>query len=137
MIDTMTRPKGPLRWTAATAGSVLVIDGITFLFFGTLHAGVRLLGPLEPTIIAAAIVEGLCCVLTIGAGIVVLTRRAWAWRAAVWAQSVAAAGVALGIVSQLRNGSGTTLNLVYHRVILGVLLIGLLFVLIPSVRRSL
>lgn len=137
MVDTMTRPRSPLRWTAAVAGSVLMIDGITFFFFGMLHAGVHLLGTLEPTIIAAAVVEGVCCALTIGAGIAVFTRRASAWRAAVWAQAVAAAGVVLGIVSQLRSGGGTPLNFVYHRVILSVLVLGMLFVLVPSVRRSL
>jgi hypothetical protein len=137
MVDAMTRPRGTLRWTAAVAGSVLLIDGITFFFFGMLHAGVHMLGTLEPTIIAAAIVESVCCVLTIGAGVAVFMRRASAWRAAVWAQGLSAAGVVLGIVSQLRSGGGTPLNFVYHRVILSVLLIGLLYLLIPWVRRSL
>jgi hypothetical protein len=134
MVDTLTRPGRPLRWTASIAGGVLLLDGITFCFFGMLHAGVHLLGSLEPSILPATIVESVCCVVTIGAGIAILTRRAWAWRAAVWAQSIAAAGVLLGIVA---GGGGTTLNFVYHRVILSALLIGLLYVLIPSVHRTL
>ena len=55
----------------------------------------------------------------------------------MWAQSVSAAGVLVGIVSQLRSGGGTQLNFVYHRVILSVLLIGLIYVVMPSVRRAL
>ena len=99
-----------------------------------LHAGVHLLGSLEPSILAATIVESVCCVLTISASVAIFTRRAWAWRAAVWAQSISAAGVLLGIFA---GGGGTTLNFVYHRVILSVLLIGLLYMLVPSVRRTL
>jgi hypothetical protein len=97
----------------------------------------HLLGTLEPSILPAAVVESVCCVLTIGASVAVFTRRVWAWRATVWAQSVSAAGVLLGIVSQLRSGGGTQLNFVYHRVILSVLLIGLIYVVTPSVRRAL
>jgi hypothetical protein len=134
MVDTMTRPTRPLHWTASVAGGVLLLDALTFFFFGMLHAGVHLLGSLEPTILPATIVESVCCVVTIGAGIAIFTRRAWAWRAAVWAQSISAAGVLLGIVA---GGGGTTLNFVYHRAILSVLIIGLLFVLVPSVRRTL
>lgn len=137
MVDTMRRRRGSLPRKAAVAGGVLLLDGLTFLFFGTLHAGIHLLGTLEPSILPAAVVEFVCCVLTIGASVAVFTRRAWAWSAAVWAQSVSAAGVLVGIVSQLRSGGGTPLNFVYHRVILSVLLIGLIYVLMPSVRRAL
>ena len=137
MVDTMTRRNGTLPWKAAVAGGVLLLDGLTFLFFGSLHAGMHLLGTLEPSILPAAVVEFVCCVLTIGASVAVFTRRVWAWRATVWAQSVSAAGVLVGIVSQLRSGGGTQLNFVYHRVILSVLLIGLIYVVTPSVRRAL
>jgi hypothetical protein len=118
-------------------GVVLLVDAITFLVFALLHAGVHLAGLAEPPILAATIVESLCVVLTAGAGVAVLTRRGWAWRAAVWSQSVAAAGVFVGILSQLSGMGGTHLNFLYHRVIITVLIAGLTFVLVPSVRKTL
>jgi hypothetical protein len=136
MDHSMTRPTQRLPWQAAVAAGLLLADGLTFLFFSSLHAGAHPFGIAEPPILPALIVESACCVLTLGAGIAIFTRRTWALRAAVWAQSFAAAGVVLGIVSQFRSG-GTTLNFVYHRVILTVLVLGLIYVLIPSVRRSL
>ena len=137
MVSTVVGSRRPLGWKVRLIEVVLLVDAITFFVFALLHAGVHLSGLVEPPILAATIVESLCVVLTAGAGVAVLTRRVWAWRAAVWSQSVAAAGVFVGILSQLSGTGGTQLNFVYHRVIIIVLIVGLVFVLVPSVRKTL
>lgn len=137
MVGTVVGSRRPLGWKLILIGSLLLADAVTFFVFALLHAGVHIAGVAEPPIVAATIVESLCVVITAGAGVAVLTRRVWAWRAAVWSQSLAAAGVFLGILSQLSGTGGTQLNFVYHRVIITVLVAGLVFVMVPSVRKML
>jgi hypothetical protein len=137
MVSTVVGSRHPLGWKARLIGAVLLADAVTFFVFALLHAGVHLAGLSDTSILAATIVESICGVLTAGAGVAVLTRRPWAWRAAVWAQSFTTVGVLLGILSQLRGTGPTPLNFVYHRVILTVVLAGLVFVAVPSVRKSL
>ena len=115
---------------------VLCGQGITFVVFAMLHAGVNLPGIDQPAIVPAAFAESLCALATLSAGVAVLTRRAWAPAAAILGQSLAIVGVLAGIVSQIGDPSVTQLNFVYLRIMLAVLIAGVAAVLVPSVRRA-
>ena len=135
----MTAPtrSRPQPWTPLVIGTVLLAQGLTFAFFAVLHAGIPLLGIDQPAIVPAAIPESLCALATLGAGMIVMTRRGWAPSAAIGGQALAVAGVLAGIASQIGDPNATELNVIYLRIMLAVLLAGIAVVLVPAVRRAL
>ncbi len=115
---------------------VIVVDAVTFFFFGFLHSGVRL--PLgfavlhEPRIIPAMVVESLCGLMLAGSALSIAAYKSWAWEASVIAHIFSIGGVLLGMAALAAGrGSRTELNDVYHRVILIALFIILICLLMP------
>ncbi len=129
------------RWTiVVTVISVLIVlEAMTFLLAALLHLGVQLpLGFTEPRIIPATIVEGLCGLLLAVSAYAVFARKTWAWWAAISAHIFAVAGVLLGIIAlALGSAPSTVANTIYHRVILGVLVVVLVLLATPGARATL
>ena len=125
---------------ATAIGILSAVYAVTFFFGALLHLGLEI--PLgfavlqEPTIAPATIVEGVCGVALAVAAVTVLTRKGWAWTAAVAAHGFALGGVVLGIAA-LAVGAGPTteLNTIYHRVML-VALVAMLALLISPAGRT-
>jgi len=116
---------------------LMVAEAVTFLLAALLHLGIPL-GFSEPRIIPAAIVEGLCGLFLAVSLSGVVTRTTWAWGSALAAHLVAVAGVLLGIISlALGLGPSTVANTIYHRVILGVLIVVLVLLATPAARAAL
>jgi hypothetical protein len=134
MMKTTTRSWSPV----VTVISVLMgAEAVTFLLAALLHLGIPL-GLSEPRIIPAAIVEGLCGLLLAVSTYAVVARARLAWGAALAAHLFAVAGVVLGIASlALGAGPSTVPNTIYHRVILGVLIVVLLGLSTPAARAAL
>jgi fluoride ion exporter CrcB/FEX len=124
--------------TIVTVITVLMVgEAVTFLLAALMHLGIPL-GFSEPRIIPAAIVEGLCGLLLAVSTYAVVARTTWAWRAALAAHFFAVAGVLLGIIAlALGAGPSTVANTIYHRVILGVLVVVLLLLATPAARAAL
>src|SRR4051794_3208111 len=109
------------RAVVALIGALEVGGVVTFLLAAALHRGARLaLGPViiaEPRIVDATVVESVCALGLAVSAYAVLTRRSWAWPAALIAHAVAAGGVLLGMAALAAGlGPQSTLNYVYHRV---------------------
>jgi hypothetical protein len=126
-------------------GAVGFLDALyaaTFLLAVLLHVGIRILLGFavleEPRRPFAVIVEGAAgLVLALGA-FAVLTRKTWAWAAAIGAHAFALAGVLWGMVAVAAGrGPHTQLNDTYHRVMVVVLAAGLILLLTPLGRISL
>jgi hypothetical protein len=134
MMKTTTGSSTPI----VTLISVLMVgEALTFLLAALLHLGIPL-GFSEPRIIPAAIVEGLCGLLLAGSAYAVFVRTRLAWGAALAAHLFAVAGVLLGIISlALGLGPSTVVNTIYHRVILGVLVVVLVLLTTPAARAAL
>lgn len=116
---------------------VIILEALTFFFFGFLHSGVRLsLGFAvlqEPRIIPAMIVESLCGLLLTGSAFAVATRKSWSWSASVIAHTISIGGVLLGMVAlALGAGPRTELNDIYHRTILISLVVILIYLSTPA-----
>ncbi|HKF35630.1 MAG TPA: hypothetical protein VKB35_01920 [Ktedonobacteraceae bacterium] len=124
--------------TVVTVITVLMVaEAVTFLLAALLHVGIPL-GFSEPRIIPAAIVEGLCGLFLAVSTYAVVARTTWAWGAALAAHLVAVAGVLLGIIAlALGGGPSTMANTIYHRVILGVLIVVLVGLSTPAARAAL
>jgi hypothetical protein len=124
--------------TVVTVITVLMVaEAVTFLLAALLHLGIPL-GFSEPHIIPAAIVEGLCGLLLAVSAYAVVARTTWAWGAALAAHLVAVVGVLLGITAlALGAGPSTEANTIYHRVILGVLVVVLVVLSTPAARAAL
>jgi hypothetical protein len=124
--------------TVVTVISVLMVaEAVTFLLAALLHVGIPL-GFSEPRIIPAAIVEGLCGLLLAVSTYAVVARTTWAWGAALATHLGAVAGVLLGITAlALGAGPSTVANTIYHRVILGVLVVVLVGLSTPAARAAL
>jgi hypothetical protein len=124
--------------TVVTVIAVLMVgEAVTFLFAALLHLGIPL-GLSEPRIIPAAIVEGLCGLFLTVSTYAVLASTTWAWESALAANSFAVAGVLLGITAlALGAGPSTGANTIYHRVILGVLIVVLILLATPGARAAL
>jgi hypothetical protein len=110
--------------------ALLAALSLSFLLGALTHAGVRL--PLgittidEPTIVPAAIVEGLIAVAFAAAGLAELTRRPYAGPAFRLALRIGVAGVLLGMFAlAVGRGTRTELNDVFHVVALIVTLLAL------------
>lgn len=119
---------------------LVVFDATALLFAGIVHlVGARIpLGVavfVEPPIIPAGIVEGLAGVIFVVALYAMLSDKAWAWGSALAAHLFAIAGFLIGLYA---TQSGTTpFNYYYHRVMLGVFIVGLLALLLPAGRDAL
>ncbi len=124
--------------TIVTVITVLMVaEAVTFLLAALLHLGIPL-GLSEPRIIPAAIVEGLCGLFLAVSAYAVVARTTWAWGAALAANLFAVAGVLLGITAlALGAGPSTEANTIYHRVILGVLVVVLVLLATPGARAAL
>jgi hypothetical protein len=124
--------------TVVTMITVLMVaETVTFLFAALMHVGIPL-GFSEPRIIPAAIVEGLCGLLLAVSACAVVARTTWAWGSALAAHLVAVAGVLLGIIAlALGAGPSTMANTIYHRVILGVLVVVLVGLSTRAARAAL
>jgi hypothetical protein len=133
-MKTTTRSWSPVVMVISV---LMVAEAVTFLLAALLHLGIPL-GFSEPRILPAAIVEGLCGLLLAVSTYAVLVRTRWAWSAALAAHLVAVAGVLLGIIAlALGAGPSTVANTIYHRVILGVLVVVLLGLATPAARAAL
>jgi hypothetical protein len=116
---------------------LMVAEAVTFLLAALLHLGIPV-GLSEPRIIPAAIVEGLCGLFLAVSTYAVFARTTWAWGAALAANLFAIAGVLLGIAAlALGAGPSTEGNTIYHRVILGVLIVVLVLLATPGARAAL
>jgi fluoride ion exporter CrcB/FEX len=124
--------------TIVTVITVLMMaEAVTFLLAALLQLGIPL-GLSEPRIIPAAIVEGVCGLFLAVSTYAVVARTAWAWGAALAAHLFAVAGVLLGITAlALGAGKSTEANTIYHRVILGVLIVVLVLLATPAARAAL
>jgi hypothetical protein len=124
--------------TVVTVITVLMVgEAVTFLLAALLHLGIPL-GLSEPRIIPAAIVEGLCGLFLAVSTYAVVTHKSWAWVAATAAHVFAVVGVLLGITAlALGAGPSTKANTIYHRVILGVLIVVLVLLATPGARAAL
>ncbi len=124
--------------TVVTVITVLMVgEALTFLLAALLHLGIPL-GFSEPRIIPAAIVEGLCGLFLAGSTYAVFARTRLAWGVALAAHLFAVAGVLLGIIAlALGVGPSTVANTIYHRVILGVLVVVLVLLATPGARAVL
>jgi hypothetical protein len=130
------------RAVFALIGALEVGGAATFLLAAALHSGARLaLGPVviaEPRIVDATVVESICALGLAVSACAVLTRRPWAWPAALIAHAVAAAGVLLGMAALAAGlGPQSTLNYFYHRVMLVLLVAGLVLLLLPVAKAAL
>ena len=133
-----------MKPTASQSGSVhavltfvIILEALTFFFFGFLHSGVRLsLGFAviqEPRIIPAMIVESLCGLLLAVSAFAVATRKSWSWLASIIAHAFSIGGVLLGMVAlALGAGPRTELNEIYHRTILIILVVILVYLFTPA-----
>ncbi len=115
---------------------VIILEALTFFFFGFLHSGIRLsLGFAvlqEPRIIGAIIVESLCGLLLTGSAFAIATRKSWSWRASVIAHTISIGGVLFGMAAlALGAGPRTELNDIYHRTILIILVVMLIYLFTP------
>jgi hypothetical protein len=124
---------------AITLRMLVVFDAIALLFAGGVHlVGARI--PLgvavfdEPPIIPAGIVEGLAGLIFVVAVYAIVAGRAWAWGSALTAHLFAIAGFVIGLVAT--SGGTTPFNYDYHRVMLGVFLVGLVLLLLPAGRAA-
>ena len=125
-------------WVGLALRILAAFDTVALLF----ASGVHLLGariPLgfttfvEPQILAAGIVEGICGVVFAVALFALLTRQAWQWGVTLAAHIVGALGYILGLVST-RNGT-TPFNYADHRVMLALFAIGIVLLYLPAGRR--
>ena len=135
MSETTTR-----RWTTVVMViNVLIVgEATTFLLATLLHLGIPVpLGFTQPQIIPAAIVEGLCGIFLAVSAYAVFAHKTWAWRVALAAHVFAVAGVLLGILATIRSSAGGEPNFIYHRGILGVLIVVLVLLATPPARAAL
>ncbi len=121
---------------------LILLEALTFFFFGFLHSGVRLSMDFavlqEPRIIPATIVESLCGLLHSVSAFAVATRKSWSWTASVLAHTISIGGVLLGMAAlALGAGPRTELNDIYHRIILIVLVVILIYLLTPAGKSAL
>lgn len=121
--------------------ALIALEAVAYIIASALHVGVQI--PLgfavlsEPPILPATIVEGLSGLFLAAAGFGVFLRRNWAWGAAVAAHAFAILGILVGITALAAGAAPSTdLNYVYHRVLLGALLVSLTLLLLPAGRAA-
>ena len=118
-------------------GVLSAIYAATFFCGALMHSGVQI--PLgfavlaEPTIIPAAVVEGMCGLALAVAAFTVFTYRSSAWTVTFAAHAFALGGVLLGITAlAIGAGPSTELNTIYHRVMVVALVAVLALLLSPA-----
>src|SRR5581483_4547499 len=118
--------------------SILMIgEALTFLLASLLHLGIPILpGFSQPRIIPAMIIEGLCWLFLAISLYAMFTHKTWTWRITVAAHVFASLGVLLGIYAT-KGGIRDEANFIYHRVILGVLVVTLALLATPGARTTL
>lgn len=139
MTETATRSRAAV---ATTIGVLAAGEAATFFIGALAHLGMRI--PLgfatiaEPQIIGATIVEGLCGLFLAVGAYAVFARQPWAWPTAIAAHAFGLGGVLLGMAA-IAAGAGprTSLNDIYHRVILVALLAGTILLLTPIAKAAL
>ncbi|WP_242345062.1 hypothetical protein [Anaeromyxobacter terrae] len=124
---------------AALFGLLLAVEATTFFIFATAHLGHPLaLGPLrieEPPIATAAVVEGLCGLVLLGAAYSMLAGSWRRWRTTLRAHLLALAGVLSGVGAlALDLAPRTRLNEAYLRGMLALLAAGLVLSLAQRLR---
>jgi hypothetical protein len=136
MMETATRNQTAV---AMALGGLVVLEAVVFLLAALLHVGVRVpVGFVEPRIIPAAIVEGLIGVFFAVSAYAVFARQTWAWSAAIGAHVFALLGTLLGVFAlAVGGGPRTEANTIYHYVMLGVIIVGLVLLLTPIARAAL
>lgn len=113
---------------------LLAFEAVTFLMAASLHLGATLpFGLSEPRILPAATAEGLAGLFCTGSALAVISRKPWAWYAAVASNVFALFGVLLGVWA-LASGYGpsTDLNGFYHRIVLAALVACIVLLLTPA-----
>lgn len=119
---------------------LVVFNTIALLFAASLHVeGAQI--PLgfttfaEPQIVPAAIVEGAAGIFFAVSIYTVFTGKRWAWAWTLFAHIFAIVGFLVGIFAT-RNGT-SAFNHVYHFVMLGIFVIGLLLLVTSSAKAAL
>lgn len=117
-------------------GYVMIAEAASFLLAALLHLGIPLpLGMTQHMNLWATLVEGLCGIFAAIGAYVVLNQKAQAWRWAVGSHIFSALGFLLGIIVTARAGMPTTdFNGIYHRVMLTIIVITLIFIVMPYIR---
>jgi hypothetical protein len=122
--------------------SVIWIETLGFLFAALLHTGISI--PFlpaffhDPRIIGATVVEGACGILLGFAAFRVSIGDRAAWATAIGAQVVAIAADFTGMVFIAAGfGPESPFNYLFHRIGIGILLIGLGFLVTPQIRSVL
>lgn len=138
MARTQQAPHRPKM--AAMFRILIVFDTIALLFAAALHVqGARIsLGSgvfSEPQIVPAAIVEGLAGIVFALAAYAIFAGRRWAWSMTLFAHGFAILGFLVGLFAT-RNGT-STFNHVYHLVMLGIFVLGLVLLLMSPAREAL
>lgn len=116
-------------------GSLMSANAALFVFGAVQHAGVTL-GPFqEPSIVPAAIVEGLCALALLWGALANFGGRTHARRTGAIANLFALGGVVLGMAA-LAAGAGprTASNDLYHRIMLALIGAALVLLFIQSRR---
>jgi hypothetical protein len=122
--------------------ALIVFDALSLLLMAGLHVGLELpLGVVtlaDVRIVDATIVEGVAGGLFVVAAVGVVGRRRWAWTATLVAHLFTLAGVLVGIFAiEAGKGPHSPLNDGYHRLMVGLLLVGLVLLFAPSGRAAL
>ena len=109
----------------------VVFAAVTFVFAAMAHLQLTVsLGVVEPKIVPAAIVEGLCALFFIISAISIFSSNSKAWRRTFFAHAFAIAGIILGLVS-LAVGAGprTKTNDLYHAIMLLLIVADSLYIM--------
>lgn len=112
-------------------GLLFIGESISGVFFAIAHLGLRI--PLgfatlhQPRVIPATVVEMLCGIGLMIAGVALLTHQPWSWGAAIASQAITLAGFTLGVFATAHNpGSQDPVNNAYHRTMLVLVILGLI-----------
>jgi hypothetical protein len=138
MIESTGDPRSGMK---IAVGILSAVYAVTFFCGTLLHLGVWIpLGAAvlaEPTILPAAIVEGLCGLALSFGTFAVFAHWNRAWIAVFAANAFALGGVLLGVTAlALGAGPSTDLNTMYHRVVLVGLVAVLALLLTPAGRAA-
>lgn len=140
MIET-SEPRQPV---IATVLRILVVfDTVALLFAAALHVqGMRIpLGSTildEPTIVDAAIVEGLAGLIFAVTAYAVFAGKRWTWPMALVAHVFAILGFLVGIAAiSFGLAPSNLFDFAYHRVMLTIFVVGLVLLLLPTGRATL
>ncbi len=124
------QPVTPANRSSILIGRLMLAEAVTFAIASILHFGVG------ETFIGAAIPEAIIAVV-LGAGAIAVTRRpAGSWWLALATTLFALLGVIIGLSVILGGRVSRPLDLTYHASILVALVITVVLLLTPHVRRA-